>query len=371
MKWPNPARPEPSSPRRRLGVASANRLTLRRILKRLWVVPVAFLALSILGIGLLFHHIYYARTNLPALEPFIRFELPAVGTVFDADGRVMFELAHEYRRVVKYEEIPPILRDSILSAEDKNFFSHSGVDYTAFPRVLWRNLARAPRGGRPSSGPGPRPNYGVVFSQGGSTITQQLVRGYFLRNMTTGEENNRLVRDGFLSRLAARVVGASATNKLLRKMEEVRLSIWLEEEMERRFGSRRRAKEEILARYASFLYMGNGRYGFATASEYYFGKPLSNYTVDDADKAALLAAIVKSPRDYAPVARNVERALRRRNSILDQMVKNHYLTADKARLCRRAPMPPDARPEIKTEAPAVIETLFSELKGLEKERLYV
>ena len=83
--------------------------------------------------------------------------------------------------------------------------------------------------------------------------------------------------------------------------------------MEGRFGSRRRAKEEILARYASLLYMGNGRYGFATASEYYFGKPLSSYTVEDADKAALLAGIVKCPRNYAPCPGNMERTLRRRN----------------------------------------------------------
>jgi penicillin-binding protein 1A len=325
----------------------------------------------VLGVGLLAHHIYFDRSNLPAIDPFIRFELPTVGTVYDAHGEVLFELAREYRRVVKYEEIPPVVRDAILSAEDKNFFTHSGVDYGAFPRVVWSNLARSVRGRRPDSGPDRRPNRGFIFSQGGSTITQQLVRGYFLQSMTTGEEDNRLVRDGFLSRLAARVVGASATNKLLRKMEEVRLSVWLEEEMERRFGSRQRAKEEILARYASFLYMGNGRYGFATASEYYFGKPLSSYTVDDADKAALLAAIVKSPRDYAPVARNVERALGRRNSILDQMVKNHYLTSDKGRLCKLAPIPPDARPEIKTEAPAVIEALFSELNGLKQDRLTV
>ena len=62
-------------------------------------------------------------------------------------------------------------------------------------------------------------------------------------------------------------------NKLLRKMEEVRLTLWLEQEMRRRYGSQERAKREIFARYASFIYLGNGRYGFAAASEYYFGRP--------------------------------------------------------------------------------------------------
>ena len=66
--------------------------------------------------------------------------------------------------------------------------------------------------------------------------------------------------------------------------------------MQNRFGSKRNAKEEILARYASFIYMGNSQYGFATAAEYYFGRSLSTFTADDADKAALLAGIAKSPR---------------------------------------------------------------------------
>jgi len=97
-------------------------------------------------------------------------------------------------------------------------------------------------------------------------------------------------------------LGARTTNKLLRKLEEVRLSLWLEEEMRRRYGSKEQAKREIFARSASFLYLGNGRYGFAAASEYYFGKPLSSYTPEDAGEAALLAGIAKSPGVYAPVA---------------------------------------------------------------------
>jgi len=96
----------------------------------------------------------------------------------------------------------------------------------------------------------------------------------------------------------------------------MRLSLWVEEEMQRRFGSKRRAKEEILARYASFVYMGNGQYGIARAAEYYFGRPIATFTMDDADKAALLAGIAKSPRFYAPSAQDTERVLRRRNQIL-------------------------------------------------------
>jgi len=75
--------------------------------------------------------------------------------------------------------------------------------------------------------------------------------------------------------------------------------------MRKRYGSKRRAKEELLARYgASFIYLGNGRYGFAAASQYYFGMPLAALTAVDADKAALLAGITKSPGEYAPLGRH-------------------------------------------------------------------
>ena len=82
----------------------------------------------------------------------------------------------------------------------------------------------------------------------------------------------------------------------------MRLALWLEDERRRHYGSHAQAKREIFARAASFNYLGNGQYGFAAGSEYYFGKPLSSYTSEDAGKAALLAGITKAPRDYAPVS---------------------------------------------------------------------
>ena len=115
---------------------------------------------------------------------------------------------------------------------------------------------------------------------------------------------------------------------LVRKLEEIRLSLWIEEEMWKRFGSKRRAKEEILARDASFIYMGNSQYGFATAAEYYFGRALATFTADDADKAALLAGIAKSPRYYAPSAKDTEPVLRRRNQTLALMAANGFISQD-------------------------------------------
>ena len=310
----------------------------------------------VLATGGLAHHIYFDRSGVPDLEPFIRFELPTIGTVYDAQGAVLVELAREYRRVVSYEEVPPILRHAILSAEDKNFFSHSGVDYRALPRVFYKTATSSV--GAWWNGRGFR----LRLPQGGSTLTQQLVRGYFLRDRWSRENGSTLFRDHPSWRLLSVVVGVPTTNKLFRKLEEVRLALWLEEEMGRRFGSRERAKREIFARSASLNYLGNGRYGFVTGSEYYFGKPLSSYTMEDAAKAALLAGITKAPRDYLPVPGDA-RPLRRRNQILALMARNGYIPENLAKRLQTEPvLVTKAASTIKTQAPAAIDTVFHELR---------
>jgi len=322
----------------------------------LTVLLMALLPLVLTTWGLA-HHIYFDRSDVPDLEPFIRFELSTIGKVYDARGAVLVELAREYRQVVSYEEVPPVLRHAILAAEDKNFFAHSGVDYRALPRVLYK--AAISSVGAWWNGDGFR----LHLPQGGSTLTQQLVRGYFLRDRWSRENSATLFRDNLTWRLFSAGVGARTTNKLFRKLEEVRLALWLEEEMRRRFGSREQAKREIFARSASFNYLGNGRYGFAAGSEYYFDKPLSSYTMEDAGKAALLAGIAKAPRDYLPVPGNA-RPLRRRNEILALMARNGYIPANLAKRLQAEPVrvAKVTNNPVKTQAPAAIDTVFDELR---------
>jgi penicillin-binding protein 1A len=300
------------------------------------------------------YHVYFDRSRLPDIEPFLRFEPPRIGEVFDARGTVLIELAREFRRVVSYDEVPAILRQAVLAAEDKNFFSHSGVDYSALPRVI-RRTAVSSLAAWWADG-----EFRLLLPQGGSTLTQQLVRGYFLHERTSQQDGEVLFNDGTPERMLAKMLGVPATNKLLRKLEEVRLSLWLEEEMLKRYGSKEKAKREIFARCVSFHYVGNNRYGLAAGSEYYFGKVLSTYTEADAGNAALLAGIGKSPADYVPAPGN-QRALRRRNQILALMERNGYIPESVARKCQAEPIRLTEQSPRKTAAPAAIGHVFAEL----------
>jgi penicillin-binding protein 1A len=310
------------------------------------------------------YHIYFSRQDLPELGPFTRFQFPAIGHVYDANGQPLIELATEYREITQYADIPPIVRDAILAAEDKRFFSHSGVDYSSMPRVITKVRVgawgtRLATGGRRDNLPGR-----AIFPQGGSTITQQLVRGVFLLRQTSQENSYRLRNVAVLPRILSSVIGARNVNMVLRKREELRLSLWLEDQMREQFGSKRRAKEEIFARYASFVYMSNGQYGFARAAKYYFGRPLTTFTADDADKAALLAGIAKSPRDYAPSAKETRPILRRRNQILALMAEQGFISRDQMMAAEQRPLPPVLPHESQpVQSSAVVAHVLDELKA--------
>lgn len=323
---------------------------------RVFAVSAVFLFLLSIPPAAIIYRVYFDRSELPDLEAFIRFEPPTTGKIYDAQGKVLIELAREYRQVVSYDDVPLILRQAILAAEDKNFFLHSGVEYRSLPRVLQKTVGRSLREWWKGD-----KGFRLLFPQGGSTLTQQLVRGYFLQDMTERESDGDILGGGSSSGFLSAGAWKPASNKFLRKLEEARLAFWLEEEMCRRFGSREQAKREIFARSASLFYLGNGRYGYAAASEFYFGKPLSTYTEEDAGIAALLAGITKSPRDYAPVSGD-PRPLRRRNEILTLMVRNGYISEELARRCQAEPILVVTRDPIKTYAPGAVKNVLDELK---------
>jgi len=311
-------------------------------------------------------HIYVDREHMPDLGAFARFEFPTIGHVYDINGESLISLAREYRDITRYEDIPPIIRDAILAAEDKRFFSHNGVDYLSVPRVLGKARAGNVVGRMVGRGQYDETNTLATFPQGGSTITQQLVRGYFLRDLTQQENSHQLRHGGLVAGALSSVIGARSVNMLARKREEIRLSVWLEQQMRGLYGSKRRAKEEIFARYASFVYMGHGQYGLSRAAEYYFGRTLESFTAADADQAALLAGIAKSPRDYAPGATGVARIVRRRNQILSLMAAQGFLSDERMTAAKRRPLPVVAVHQPQAfRSSAAVEQVLGELTALD------
>jgi len=320
--------------------------------------------LAVLPIVLVAMHVYGDRDNLPDPGPFERFEFLTIGHVYDANGESLIQLARERRSITRFEEMPPVVRDAIIAAEDKRFFSHNGIDYSTVPRVLWRVRARTLLWRMAGRGPADEADAPAIFPQGGSTITQQLVRGHFLKGLTSRENSYLLQGLGRLPRSLSFVLGARNANMIARKAEEMRLSLWIEDEMTRVFGSKQRAKEEILARYASYVYMGNGQYGFATAAEHYLGRPLTSMTPADADLAALLAGVPKSPRSYAPNAAEPAHVLRRRNQTLRLMAANGALSPAELATAIGKPLPVAAvRPGLVVHAAAAVGHAIKELRS--------
>ena len=172
--WFRRMRVEALAAARRIRSSRLGRLRWRRGVLNLVICATAIMA-AVVSIG--FYHVYFDRSDLPDIGAFARFEFSTIGSVYDANGRPLIELAKEYRRIIKYEDIPPIVRDAILATEDKNFFSHSGVDYSAIPRVLgkFRVGALVARFIRQQD----EVNSSAIFPQGGSTITQPVVKAEF------------------------------------------------------------------------------------------------------------------------------------------------------------------------------------------------
>ncbi|MBW2260815.1 MAG: PBP1A family penicillin-binding protein [Deltaproteobacteria bacterium] len=203
-----------------------------------------------------------------------------VNRYYAADGSLIGETYTERRSVAPMSKIPGILIKAVLAAEDADFFEHKGLDYPGILRALWINV-RARR-----------------KAQGASTITQQVVRTFYL-----GREKT-----------------------FSRKFKELLLARRLEQNL---------SKEEILFLYLNQIYFGHGRYGIQEASRLYFGKDVEDVSLGE---AALLAGLPKGPELYTPL-RNPEKAARRRSWVLGEMVRHGYVTEAEAAVARLAPVP--------------------------------
>lgn len=199
--------------------------------------------------------------------------------LYDDHGRIIGIFALQRRVNASYEDYPKVLRDAVISIEDKGFENHSGVD-------LWRLVSAAYLDF--TSG---------ASKQGASTLTMQLARNLFL----------------------------SPERSYSRKIRELLLAIQLE---------RRYTKPQLFTLYANQIYLGHGQYGFESASEFYFSKPAKELRLEE---AALLAALPKAPNNYSPI-RDPERAIRRRNLVLNAMVAAGRITGPQADEAKRKPI---------------------------------
>ncbi|MBI5468896.1 MAG: PBP1A family penicillin-binding protein [Deltaproteobacteria bacterium] len=225
-----------------------------------------FLAICLVsGVGLY----YYFTRDLPPLDSLQDYNPNLVTKVWSHDGQLIGEFYIERRIVVPLEKMPRHLVKAFLAAEDAKFFEHEGISYSSIFRALYKNLLA-----------------GKVV-QGGSTITQQVAKSFFL----------------------------TPERKLSRKVREAVMAYRIEKNLN---------KEEILNLYLNQIYFGNGNYGIQTASEAYFGKDVEEL---DIAESALLAGLPKAPSKYSPFA-SFELSKRRQEFIIDRMVEEKFISAE-------------------------------------------
>lgn len=262
-----------------------------------------FFIASTIVLGSLVGALMAIGSDLPQVEQLEELKPNIVTQVFASDGSVLGEFAIEKRIIVKYEDIPEVLRNAIIATEDQNFFSHIGINLWRIPGALYANFRSGRKG------------------QGFSTLTMQLSRLLFLSPQKTYE----------------------------RKLREILLAL----EIERRF-----TKKEIFTLYCNLVNFGHGNYGVEAASRFYFGKPAKELNLE---QAALIAGIPQSPARLSPLD-HPEAATRRRNHALDRMVAEHYITPAQAQVAASLALGVTARRSPQSIAPYFLEEVRKTLE---------
>lgn len=290
-------------------------------MKYLWYGFLGLFSLGFLGAvfaiaGFAYVLNYYGQ-DLPDYSELKNYEPPIVTRLYAGDGKLMAEFAQERRVFVPIEFIPERLKEAFIAAEDQNFYEHSGVDLKAVARAGLRYGKDKIMGVRR------RP-------QGASTITQQVAKNFFFTNEVD----------------------------LGRKFKEAILAYRMTKTM---------SKDHILELYLNQIFLGGGAYGVAAASLYYFDKSLEEL---DIAEAAYLAALPKAPNNYHPVEDH-DRALARRNWVIDRMEDEEYITSGQAELAKAKPLEMKSNNSETVNAPYFAEEVRREISDrYGKESLY-
>ncbi|KNY10650.1 penicillin-binding protein [Achromobacter piechaudii] len=243
-------------------------LPWKRILVKTGIVAAGAAACGAIVLGLA---LALAWPSLPDLHAMTDYRPRVPLRIYTADKVLIGEYGEEHRNVLRFDEIPPVMRQAVLAAEDDRFYSHGGVDWMGVARAVLTNVVKGSK------------------SQGGSTITMQVARNFYL----------------------------SSEKTYSRKFYELLLTFKIENEL---------TKDQILELYMNQIYLGHRAYGFAAASRTYFGKPLSEVTPAE---AAMLAGIPKAPSRFNPIT-NFPRAEIRQHYVLGRMKTLGYITPEQA-----------------------------------------
>ncbi|HEY7439535.1 MAG TPA: transglycosylase domain-containing protein [Acidimicrobiia bacterium] len=226
---------------------------------------------------------HYTGKVAPQIEP-----LDRPSTMYDSQGHPMSTLALHDRELATLREVPKVAVNAVVATEDRTFFTNAGIDASSMARALISNV-----------------NSGEI-AQGGSTITQQLVKNRYFR---------------------------TPARSLDRKLKEAAIAVRLTNEW---------SKDKILEEYLNTVYFGEGSYGIKAAARRYFGVPLEQLNLA---QAAMLAGVIRDPNGNDPF-KFPERALKRRAAVLDKMVQQHYITNTQAKIADIFPLPSVRPPDL-------------------------
>jgi penicillin-binding protein 1A len=227
------------------------------------------------GAGLLFVY----SSDLPEVRALEDFRPNVVTELYSDDGQQIGSFALQRRVLLTYDQIPPVLKDAVISTEDQHFFEHWGIDLPRVLQAAWRNTVH------------------MRTVEGASTLTMQLAGTLFL------DRTDRSPR---------------------RKVQEMLLAMQVE---------RHYSKQQIFTLYANQIYLAHGNYGFAAAAQYYFGKPVGELSLPE---AAMLAGLAKGP-SYSPLLRP-QAAQVRRNLVLGRMAAENKITSEQAETAQKLPL---------------------------------
>jgi len=276
---------------------------MKLLLKFLQLIIAGTFSLVLLGILVTAGLYIYLAPDLPDIETLkdVQFQVPL--RVYSRDGLLIAEFGEKRRIPIKYEDIPEPLVRAVLAAEDARFFEHPGVDYQGLLRAVLHLIRTGEKG------------------QGGSTITMQVARNFFLSREKT----------------------------YIRKLSEIFLALKIEREL---------SKQEILALYFNKIYLGQRSYGFAAAAQVYYGRAISEL---DLAQIAMIAGLPKAPSRFNPIA-DPERAVKRRNYVLRRMHELDYIDGETYARASSAPVTAELHGlQVELDAPYVAEMARAEM----------